>query len=57
MATPNQIMIAVPQPLSEGDWIQKQTSKGAIKVLSIIQLVCASLAVFSGIFSLVSRSG
>ena len=49
IATPNQIMIAIPQPQLEPDWIRKQTSKGFIKDLSIIQLVCSFLAVISEI--------
>ena len=49
MATPNQIMIAIPEPLFEPDQIQKQTSKEIIKDLSIIQLVCSFLAVISEI--------
>ena len=44
MATPNQVIIAVPQPLLDTDWIQKHTSKGAIWVLSIVQLICACVA-------------
>ena len=46
MAPPKQIMIAVPQPLLEADWIQK-----VFKVLSIIQLIaCASLVMASSIW-------
>ena len=48
MAPPNQIMIAVPQPILEADWIQK-----GFKVLSIIQLrACASLVMASSIYSI-----
>ena len=42
-------MIAIPQHQLEPDWIQKQTSRGVIKDLSIIQLVCSFLAVISEI--------
>ena len=47
MAMPNQIMISVPQSQLEADWIRKQTSKGAIFALSVIQVICGVLAVFS----------
>ena len=42
-------MIAIPQPQSDLDWIQKETSRGVIKNLSTIQLVCSFLAVISEI--------
>ena len=49
IATPNQIMIAIPQPQLDLDWIQKQTSRGVIKNLSINQIKCSFLAVISEI--------
>ena len=49
IATPNQIMIAIPQPQLEPDWIEKQTSRGVIQNLSINQIKCSFLAVISEI--------
>ena len=42
-------MIAIPQPQLEPDWIEKQTSRGVIKNLSINQIKCSFLAVISEI--------
>ena len=42
-------MIVIPQPQLESDWIEKQTSRGVIKNLSINQIKCSFLAVISEI--------
>ena len=45
-------MIAIPQPQFEPDWIEKQTSRGVIKNLSINQIKCSFLAVISEIIQI-----
>ena len=48
----NPIILNSPQPQSETDRIKKVVSKDAIKGLSIVQLVCAVIAIITQIILL-----
>ena len=51
----NPIILNSPQPQSETDRIKKVVSKNAIKGLSIVQLVCAVIAIITQIILLGRR--
>ena len=51
----NPIILNSPQPQSETDRIKKIVSKNAIKGLSIVQLVCAVIAIITQIILLSRR--
>ena len=51
----NPIILNSPQPQSETDRIKKVVSKNAIKGLSIVQLVCAVIAIITQIILLSRR--
>ena len=53
----NPIIINSPQPQSETDRIRKLVSKKTIKGLSIIQLVCAGIAIITQITLIGNRVG
>ena len=48
----NPIILNSPQPQSETDRIKKVVSKNAIKALSIVQIVCAVIAIITQIILL-----
>ena len=51
----NPIILNSPQPQSETDRIKKVVSKNAIKALSIVQMVCAVIAIITQIIVLGRR--
>ena len=51
----NSIILNSPQPQSNSDRIKKLVSKKAIKGLSIVQLVCAVIAIITHIILLGNR--
>ena len=51
----NPIILNTPQPQSETDRIKKLVSKNAIKEISIVQLVCAVIAIITQIILLSRR--
>ena len=51
----NPIILNSPQPQSETDRIKKVVSKNAIKALSIVQIVCAVIAIITQIIVLGRR--
>ena len=51
----NPIILNSPQPQSETDRIKKVASKNAIKALSIVQMVCAVIAIITQIIVLGKR--
>ena len=53
----NPIILNYPQPQSETDRIKKLVSKKTIKGLSIIQLVCAGIAIITQITLIGNRVG